>query len=210
MTSLKLALVEDDPEVRGLLRHYLDQQPGWRCVLVCGSVEQLLAELPLALAPDLLLVDVNLPGLNGIEALPLLRQRLPRAGILIQTIFDDPDRIYHALQLGANGYVLKNTPLAQLRQAIEAVAAGGAALSPAVTRHVVEYFKPSPAAVPGQLSGREGQVFQALLDGLSNKDIAQRLDLGLETVNGYVKTVYKKLRVSGRWELMSRAAKGLL
>ena len=210
MASLKLALVEDDPEVRAILHHYLDQQPGWRCVLVCNSVEQLLAELPLALAPDLLLLDVSLPGLNGIEALPLIRQQLPQAGIIIQTIFDDPDRIYHALQLGANGYVLKNMPLAQLRQAIETVMAGGAALSPAVTRHVVDYFKPGPTAVPGQLSGREEQVFRALLDGLSNKDIAQRLELGLETVNSYVKTVYKKLRVSGRGELMSRAAKGQL
>jgi DNA-binding NarL/FixJ family response regulator len=209
MSSLKLALVEDDPEVRAILSRYLDAQPGWRCVLVCGSAEELLAELPLALPPDLILLDISLPGLSGLEALPRIRQQLPQVAIIIQTIFDDPDRIYLALQRGANGYVLKNLPLTQLCQAIEAVISGGAALSPSVSRHVVDYFKPAPSA-PDQLSEREKQVFHSLLDGLSNKQIAQRLELSTETVNGYVKLVYKKLRVSGRWELMSRAAKGLL
>ena len=210
MNTLHLALIEDDPEVRWLLSEYLRRQPGLSLVLVCGSAEQFLAELPDALPPDLILLDLGLPGMSGLEALPLLKQRLPRADIIVQTVFEDPDRIYLALSRGASGYVLKNTPLAQLTQAIRDVAAGGSTLSPSVARRVLAHFKPAPSVHPAGLSPREQQVFEALVDGLADKEIAQRLHLGLETVHSYVKSVYHKLHVSGRLELLSRAARGQL
>lgn len=212
MKQVKIAIVEDDPVVRYLLHHHLDQQPGFRCVLVCGSAEQLLAELPQAIAPDLILLDIGLPGLSGLEALPLIKQQLPDVEVILQTIFEDPDRIYQALCLGATGYVLKNTPLPQLCQAIHDVAAGGSALSPSVARRMLAHFKPATAtttANSAQLTPREQDVLRALVDGLSDKEIAQRLNLGTETVRGYVKTIYRKLQVTGRVELLSRAAKGL-
>ena len=210
MNSLNLALVEDDPEVRLLLSGYLGQQPGLNLVLVCASAEQFLAELPDALPPAVVLLDLGLPGLSGLEALPLIRQRLPRADIIVQTVFEDPDRIYLALSRGASGYLLKSTPLAQLVQAIREVAGGGSSLSPSVARRVLAHFKPVPSHHPGSLSPREQQVFEAIVDGLADKEIAQRLNLGLETVYTYVKNVYHKLRVSGRIELLSRAARGQL
>ena len=210
MNSLNLALVEDDPEVRLLLSDYLGRQPGLNLVLVCGSAEQFLAELPDALPPAVVLLDLGLPGLSGLDALPLIRQRLPRADIIVQTVFEDPDRIYLALSRGASGYLLKSTPLAQLVQAIREVAGGGSSLSPSVARRVLAHFKPVPSHHPGSLSPREQQVFEALVDGLADKEIAQRLNLGLETVYTYVKNVYHKLRVSGRIELLSRAARGQL
>ena len=210
MNSLNLALVEDDPEVRLLLSTYLGQQPGLNVVLVNESAEDFLAELPDALRPDVVLLDLGLPGMSGLEALPLIKQRLPLADVIVQTMFEDPDRIYLALTRGASGYLLKSTPLAQLPQAIRDVANGGSSLSPLVARRVLAHFKPGQQPHSASLSPREQQVFEALLDGLADKEIAQRLDLGLETVRTHVKSVYQKLHVSGRIELLSRAARGYL
>jgi DNA-binding NarL/FixJ family response regulator len=210
MNSLNLALVEDDPEVRWLLSDYLHRQPGLNMVVVCESAEQFLAELPDALPPDVVLLDLGLPGLSGLEALPLIKQRLPRADVIVQTVFEDPDRIYLALSRGASGYLLKSTPLTQMQQAIREVAAGGCSLSPLVARRVLAHFKPGSSGHPAGLSPREQQVFDAIIDGLADKEIAQRLGLGLETVHSHVKNVYHKLHVSGRIELLSRAARGQL
>ena len=210
MNSLNLALVEDDPEVRWLLSDYLRRQPGLNVVLVSESAEDFLAELPDALPPDIVLLDLGLPGLSGLDALPLIKQRLPQANVIVQTMFEDADRIYLALSRGASGYLLKGTPLAQLPQAIREVADGGASLSPLVARRVLAHFKPSPQPHAATLSPREQQVFEALLDGLTDKEVAQRLGLGLETVRSHVKNVYHKLHVSGRIELLSRAARGQL
>jgi len=210
MNSLNLAIVEDDPEVRMLLSTYLGQQPGLNVVLVSESAEDFLAELPDALLPAVVLLDLGLPGMSGLEALPLIKQRLPRADVLVQTMFEDPDRIYLALSRGASGYLLKSTPLAQVAQSVREVAGGGSTFSPSVARRVLAHFKPGTAQHPAGLSPREQQVFEALVDGLADKEIAQRLNLGLETVHTYVKNVYHKLHVSGRIELLSRAARGQL
>ena len=210
MNSLNLAIVEDDPEVRWLLSDYLRRQPGLNLVLVCESAEQFLAELSDALPPDVVLLDLGLPGMSGLEALPLIKQRLPRADVIVQTVFEDPDRIYLALSRGASGYLLKSTPLAQVAQAVREVAAGGSTFSPSVARRVLAHFKPGTAQHPAGLSPREQQIFEALVDGLADKERAQRLGLGLETVHSYVKNVYHKLHVSGRIELLSRAARGRL
>ena len=210
MNSLNLALVEDDPEVRLLLSGYLGQQSGLNVVLVCESAEQFLAELPDALPPAVVLLDLGLPGMSGLEALPLIKQRLPQADVIVQTVFEDPDRIYLALSRGASGYLLKSTPLAQVVQAVREVAGGGSMFSPSVARRVLAHFKPGVSSHSAGLSPREQQVFEALIDGLADKEIAQRLDLGLETVHSHVKNVYHKLHVSGRIELLSRAARGQL
>ena len=210
MNSLNLAIVEDDPEVLLLLSDYLHQQPGLNVVLVSESAEDFLAELPDALPPDIVLLDIGLPGLSGLDALPLIKQRLPQADVIVQTMFEDADRIYLALSRGASGYLLKSMPLSQLPQAIREVAGGGSSLSPLVARRVLAHFKPRPQPHAGALSPREQQVFEALIDGLADKEVAQRLGLGLETVRTHVKSVYQKLRVSGRIELLSRAARGQL
>lgn len=210
MNSLNLALVEDDPEIRALLSGYLGQQPGLNLVLVCASAEQFLTELADALPPDVVLLDLGLPGMSGLEALPLIKQRLPQADVIVQTVFEEPDRIYLALSRGASGYLLKNTPLAQLSTAIRDVANGGSTFSPAVARRVLAHFKPGAASPAAGLSPREQQVCEALVDGLADKEIAQRLDLSTDTVRSYLKSVYRKLHVSGRIELLSRAARGKL
>ncbi|MBF9220184.1 response regulator transcription factor [Hymenobacter ruricola] len=211
MTRIRLAIVEDDPELRELLHGYLCAQPEFECVLLAGSVEAFLAELPdVRQAPEVLLLDIHLPGLSGLEALPLIKQRLPDTDVLMQTVFDDADRIYQALCAGASGYVLKHTPLPELKEAVLEVHRGGAPMSRSVARKVLAHFKPTPSVQADLLSEREREVVQAVVDGLSDKQVAARLHLSVETVRTYTKRIYKKLQVSGRTELMSRSARGQL
>ncbi|MDO7845076.1 response regulator transcription factor [Hymenobacter sp. M29] len=204
-----LAIVEDDARVRELLREYLCHQPEFSCPIVVGSVEELWEELELSLVPRVILLDVSLPGQTGLQALPELRKRLPGTDVILQTMHDDPDRIYQALRAGATGYVIKNaTSLPQYKQAILDVLAGGAALSPSVARKALLHFQPAPSQQPELLSAREQEVMQLLVDGLSEKQVAARLTLSPETVHTYVKRLYGKLQVRSRGELLARAAKG--
>ncbi|MFD1875690.1 LuxR C-terminal-related transcriptional regulator [Hymenobacter bucti] len=206
MTPLRLAIIEDDPTVRQLLQGYLCRQPEFTCGLVAGSIEDFLAQLPDVVAkPELVLLDVGLPGLSGIEALPLLRRQLPEADFVMQTVFDDADRIYQALCAGATGYLLKSTPPAEIKAALLDVARGGAPMSRAVARKVLGYFKPSPAGSSVDLTARERQVLEGLVDGLSEKQVAARLELSTQTVHSYIKQLYRKLHVRSRAELVRQA-----
>ncbi|WP_400192156.1 LuxR C-terminal-related transcriptional regulator [Hymenobacter sp. B81] len=206
---IALALVEDDARVRELLREYLGRQPEFTCPIVVGSMEEFWAELELSLPPRVILLDVSLPGQTGLQALPQLRKRLPNCDVILQTMHDDPDRIYQALRAGATGYVIKNaTSLPQYRQAILDVLQGGAALSPSVARKALQHFQPAPSQQPDLLSAREQEVLQGLVEGLTEKQVAARLTLSPDTVHTYVKRLYDKLKVNSRAELLSRAVKG--
>ena len=211
MTSIRLAIVEDDPDIRSLTHHYLRQQSDIACVIVADSIEDFLAQLPDALPPQVILLDIGLPGMNGVEALPLIIARLPGVEILMHTVFEDPDHIYNALCRGAGGYVLKNTPLPQLKEAIVDVMQGGAPMSRAVARKVLAHFKPTPSSQPTLLTEREKTVLEALVTGRSDKQIAALYDLSPASVRTYVKRIYKKLQVTaGRSELLRRAGRGEL
>jgi len=206
---ISLAIVEDDARVRGLLQEYLCYQPEFNCPIVVDSVEALWQELELSMAPRVILLDVSLPGQTGIEALPELKKRLPNTDIILQTMHDDPTRIFQALRAGATGYVIKNaTSLPQYKQAILDVLNGGAALSPSVARKALNHFQPAPSQQPKLLSEREQEVLKHLVDGLSEKQVAAELSLSPDTVHTYVKRLYEKLQVRSRSELLSRAAKG--
>jgi DNA-binding NarL/FixJ family response regulator len=211
LAPLRVALVEDDAELRSLYAAYLGAQSELRCVLVAASAEDFLVQLPdLVQPPQVVVLDIGLPGRSGLEVLPLLRQQLPQAEILMHTIFDDADRIYQALCRGASGYVLKHQSLAELTAAVLEVARGGAPMSRAVARQVLAHFKPQPTAQPGLLSEREQQVLEGMVDGLGDKQVAARLSLSPDTVRTHVKNIYRKLHVSSRAELLSRHAKGHL
>jgi len=209
--ALRLALVEDDAELRQLYSSYLCAQPELQCVLLAASAEDFFAQLPdLLLPPQVVLLDVGLPGRSGLDVLPRLKLLLPATEVVMHTVFDDPDRIYQALCRGASGYVLKNQPLAELKAAVLEVARGGAPMSRAVARQVLAHFKPQPTTQAGLLSEREQQVLEGMVDGLSDKQVAGRLGLSPETVRTHVKNIYRKLHVSSRAELLSRHARGQL
>ncbi|MGI4869677.1 MAG: response regulator transcription factor [Janthinobacterium lividum] len=209
---LRLALVEDDPHVRALLHEYLSYQPEFECVIVADSAEAFLAELEVSLPPRLVLLDLSLPGQSGLQLLPLLKQKLPQADVLVQTMHDDDARIGQALRAGATGYLIKSaTSLQQYKQALLDVAAGGAVFTPLVARRALAHFVvPQPSHQPELLSAREQEVLQALLDGLSEKEVAARLAVSPLTVRTYVRRLYEKLHVHSRTELLSRVARGEL
>ena len=210
MNPIRLAIIEDDAEVRRLLRQYLCRQPEFDCVIVAESAEAFLQELPDALPPQAVLLDLGLPGMGGLELLPHLRTRLPEVEVVVQTAYEDPDRIYQALCGGASGYVLKSSSLDQIRAALLEVMRGGAFFSRSVARRVLHHFKPTPTTAPTLLSEREHGVLTGIVDGLSDKQIAARLELAVTTVRTHVRNIYRKLQVNSRGELISKAAKGQL
>lgn len=210
-TPLRLGIVEDDPAIRQLLQQYLCQRTEFECLFTVESAEAMWVELDLSLPPQLLLLDLNLPGASGLDVLPELTRRLPATRVLVQTMHDDPATIQRALRAGADGYVLKgSTPLVAYAQALLDVARGEAAVSPAVARHLLAQVVPVPSHEPALLSEREQQVLLGLLDGLTEKQVAHHLGLSLPTVHTHVGKIYRKLQVNSRAELLARAVRGQL
>ncbi|GAB2859980.1 response regulator transcription factor [Hymenobacter ruber] len=201
--KIRLAIVEDQPAIREALHTYLCAQPEFECVAVAGSVEELLSLLANGTAaPRLVLSDIGLPGATGIEGVGLIRELAPQAEVVLITVYQDAERTFQALCAGAVGYLVKSTPLPAIKQALLDVLAGGSPMSPAIARHVMRYFRP---AAPGTaLTPREQQIVEALEQGLSYKLVADRLCISLNTVRAHIRTVYDKLQINSKSELLAR------
>jgi DNA-binding NarL/FixJ family response regulator len=193
----RLALVEDDPVLRRLLHRFFCGFPEFEWVVVAESVENLWRELTLSPAPDLLLLDLGLPGQSGLDALPDLVAQFPHLGVVVQTGADGADVIYQALSHGAHGFVVKAaTPLPAYREALLGVAAGGTVLSPASTRKMLDYFQGQPAPHLPLLSERERQVLECLVTGQSESAIADQLGLPVAGVAVCVARLSAKLHLT--------------
>ena len=202
---LRVALIEDDATVREGLAGYFNLQADVTCVLAAESVEDALRALAdPALAPDVVLTDLGLPGMSGLEGIVHVRGRCPAADIIVFSVYHDAARIFQALCAGATGYLLKSMPLPEILASLHSVRAGGAVMSPDVARQVVAYFQQGGprAAVPAPLSPREQQIVNCLAEGLSQKMIADRVCLSIDAVRYHLKNIYKKLHVSSRAELL--------
>jgi DNA-binding NarL/FixJ family response regulator len=197
---LRVALVEDDPGIRAGLRAVLDAADGFVCVAAFGSVEEMLAQFDGE--ADVMLMDINLPMLSGIEGVPLLKGRHPALPIVMLTVYDDAERIFAALKAGATGYLLKRTPPDQLLAALADVHRGGAPMSASIARKVVDSFHaPTPEAPSGlALSPREQEVLHYLAQGYRYKEIAEALFISPETVRSHLRSIYDKLHVRSRTE----------
>jgi DNA-binding NarL/FixJ family response regulator len=203
----RLAIVEDQPAIREALHTYLCAQSEFECVAVAGSVEELLSLLADGTAaPRLVLSDIGLPGATGIEGVSLIRELAPQAEVVLITVYQDAERTFQALCAGAVGYLVKSTPLPTIKQALLDVLAGGAPMSPAIARHVMRYFR--PAAPSAALTPREQQIVEALEQGLSYKLVADRLGISLNTVRAHIRTVYDKLQINSKSELLARNRRG--
>jgi DNA-binding NarL/FixJ family response regulator len=199
--SIAISIVEDQRALRESLVEWLGNAPGIRCVGAYASAEEALRGIP-ALSPDVVLMDINLPGMNGIQCVARLKERLPKTQILMLTTYDEGDLIFDSLRAGANGYLLKNMPREELVAAVEQVHAGGAPMSLQVARKVINHFHRTPKSTSDleQLTNREKDILRLLAKGYLYKEIAEALGISMSTVRTHVTAVYEKLHVQSRTE----------
>ncbi|HZT22203.1 MAG TPA: response regulator transcription factor [Verrucomicrobiae bacterium] len=207
--SIAIAIVEDQREMRESLVEWLGHAPGLRCVGAYANAEEALREIPVQ-KPDVVLMDINLGGLSGIECVARLKARLPQTQILMLTTYDDGDLIFNSLRAGANGYLLKNMRQEELVEAVRQVQAGGAPMSLSIARKVIDYFhraeSPSPAV--HHLTARERDILRLLAQGYLYKEIADRLGISMSTVRTHISAVYEKLHVHSRTEAAMKLVQG--
>lgn len=205
--SIKISIVEDQPEMRESLVAWLSDAPGLRCVGAHASGEAALRNIPLE-NPDVVLMDINLTGMSGIQCVARLKATLPKIQILMLTTYDEGDSIFDSLRAGANGYLLKNMPQAELAEAVRQVHAGGAPMSLQIARKVINHFhqlnKPAPDVE--QLTVREQEILRLLAKGYMYKEIAEQLAISMSTVRTHVSAVYEKLHVHSRTEAAMKLA----
>jgi DNA-binding NarL/FixJ family response regulator len=201
MQRIRVALIEDDPSFSAALLKYFSLKGSIiDCVAIYGSAEEALRQIP-SDPPTVVLVDINLPKLDGIGCISRLKDALPELLFLVLTSFDTHDTIFSALKSGANGYLLKRTPPAVIAASIEQVTQGGAPMSPHIARQVVSYFHRAPASSgSAMLTAREREVIELLAKGAMYKEIADQLSIGLETVRSHIKKIYDKLHAHSRTE----------
>jgi DNA-binding NarL/FixJ family response regulator len=200
---LRVSVVEDDNVVREQLTHQLNRAHGFTCVSNHRSAEAALEEIPRH-QPDVVLMDINLPKMSGIDCVRQLKGRLPRTQYVMLTVYEDADVIFKSLLAGAVGYLLKGRTGsgAQVLEAVRDAATGGSPLNSLIARKIVQHFhhQPAPAGVAQSLSVREREVLELLSKGLPYKEIADMLSVNIETVRKHCHNIYEKLQVSSRTE----------
>src|SRR4051794_27695310 len=196
---IKISLVEDIPGVRERLAALLNDVPGMRCVGAHASGEEAVEKIP-AEQPDVALVDVHLPGMNGIECVAKLKAQLPKLQILMLTRYEQSDLIFNSIRAGASGYLLKKTPPAELIHAIEQVHGGGAPMSMQIARKVIDHFRQiqRPASDIEKLTPREQEILELLSKGCYYKEIGDKLGISMNTVRTHLQHIYEKLHVQSR------------
>jgi DNA-binding NarL/FixJ family response regulator len=204
MTAITVGIVEDDPDLRESFTSLVGGAAGLTCVGSYDRAETALTALP-GLKPDVVLMDINLPGLNGIECTRRLKQALPALNVVMLTTFDDSTKVFEALKAGASGYLLKRSSDNEIIDAVSSVSAGGAPMSGGIARKVVEYFgQHKPAPELAALTDREHQVLTALSEGQQYKEIADSMGISINTVRTFIKSIYAKLHVCTRQDAVNK------
>jgi DNA-binding NarL/FixJ family response regulator len=205
---ITVCIIEDDAHCRKILAGWISHAPDFQLVGDWGDAESALSGLP-SKQPNVVLMDINLPGISGVEAVKRLKPQLPQSQFVILTVYEDADHIFNALACGASGYLLKQTPREELLHALEDVYRGGSPMTSNIARKVVQSFRQSSAALPPgeELSRREQEVLDLLARGYLYKEIAERLNISVPTVNTYVRRIYEKLHVRSRAQAVARYAR---
>ncbi|SRR6266536_3674525 len=208
-----VTIFEDNRDLREGLQQILNASPGFSCIAAYANCDNMLKRLH-EKKPDVVLMDIQMPGISGIEAVAVLRNEFPQLPVLMQTVFEDESKIFAAICAGANGYILKSVPPIKLLDAIKEAAEGGSPMTPSVAAKVLKMFKDqNPKANTGNnfdLSSREREILALLVDGLSYKLIADKLFISYETVHSHVKNIYQKLHVNSVNEAISKALRNKL
>ena len=205
MKDIKIAIIEDDAIVQESLNDFFEGLPKIECLLISPSVEDFLKELhTLKTTPDVLLLDINLLGMSGIEGIPLLINEIPKIDIIMLTTFEDNDSIFKALCAGACSYLSKKTPLKKIQEAIEVVYDGGSYMSPSIARKIVNRYAPNRNQTP-ILTPRQKEIVDGIVAGKSYKMIADDLFVSLDTVRSHIKNIYKTLEINSKAELIKKS-----
>jgi DNA-binding NarL/FixJ family response regulator len=207
--AITVAIVEDDSGIREMLTRVVQRAPGLEFLQSVESGEAALEKLP-ALAPNVVVMDIQLPGMSGIECTRALKKTMPQAQVLVFTVFGDSEQVFQALEAGASGYLLKRTPRSEIVEAIKQVWDGGAPMSGEVARKVVESFRKPASAHGGQLESlttREEEVLGLLAKGYITKEIGEQLAISFDTVRFHLKHIYQKLHVRSRTEALLKYLK---
>jgi len=203
--AITVSIVEDNDQLRGTLARVINRAEGFRCLSQYPDAEAAVEALPRD-RPDVVLMDINLPGMNGVECVRRLKQLAPDSLVIMLTVYEDTENIFNALAAGASGYLLKRTPRAEVLDAIREVHRGGSPMTTHIARKVVQSFQQTGASSQPteSLSPREQEVLDCLSKGFLYKEIADKLGIGYETVHTYIRRIYEKLQVRTRTEAVAK------
>ena len=198
---MNIAIVEDHRVIRECLELYFKNRPEFTCNIVVDSVEAFLKSIGKSPELDVVLLDINLPGMTGIDGIHHIKHQYPNISIIMLTIYKDEKHVFDALKAGADGYLLKNTPLKKIKKGLLQVLEEGAPISPLVAKKVISFFNPQKNIKQNgfeELTAREIEVLQALSDGLAAKNVADKLFVSIDTIRYHTKNIYKKLHVNSK------------
>lgn len=206
--TVRVGIVEDREDIRRALTQLIGSTAGFECTGSYRSMEEALEKLPQSM-PDVVLNDIGLPKMSGIDGIRILNERYPALNILILTVYDDDERIIDGICAGASGYLLKSTPMPQIIECIKEVVAGGAPMSPEIARRVMKLFRqsPPPKQVDYNLTPHETRLLKLLVEGHNYKSAAAELNLSVNTIAFYIKQIYGKLQVHSKSEAVVKALK---
>ena len=207
---INVGIVEDDTEIREAISSYLNDQENIRCDLAEESVEKFMRILYDDKLPNVILMDIGLPGMSGISGIKLIKEKYPEIDILMLTVHNDPHKIFQSLCAGASGYLLKTTPLVEIKKFLEELSEGGAPMSPKqIARRVLEYFQEDKVEKePSPLTEKEKEIVLDLVDGLSYKMIADKQNITIDTVRTHIKHIYNKLHVHCKTDVIRKSLQG--
>jgi DNA-binding NarL/FixJ family response regulator len=204
--SISIVIVEDLDEVRNGLKNFLALSEGFSVLATFSSAEEALEDIPV-LQPDIVIMDINLPGINGIECILKIKAKIPATQFMMFTVYENDEKVFEALKAGASGYLLKNTGLVQLIEALKELHTGGSPMSSNIARKLVTVFRnnqkeTTPVEI---LSNRENEILLLLSKGLLYKEIADQLSIAVNTVRQHIHNIYEKLHVQNRTEALNKA-----
>ncbi len=209
MKSIRVTIFEDNSQLRDGLYNLIEATEGFLCAGAFANCNRVVDNIE-ETKPDVILMDIEMPGINGIEAVRLVKQKFPQVKILMETIFEEDDKIFQSICNGAEGYILKNTPPEEILEAIKEIYEGGAPMTPAIALKVMRMFKENLSSGKTNsfdLTAREKEILKLLVEGMSYKMIADACFISIETVRGHIKNIYEKLQVHSKSEAVAKAIK---
>lgn len=202
---IKVAIVEDNSALRLSLEQLFSKTPGMECVASLSNLMNVLSDFKRS-QPDIVLMDIGLPGISGIEGVRTVKSNLESIQVLMFTVFEDDEKIFDAIRAGASGYLLKKTPPEEIVEAVKELYEGGAPMSPSIARKVIHAFQSqTPSAITDyQLTGREKEILYSLVDGLSYKKIAEKYFISISTIRTHISNIYQKLHVNSKSQAVAK------